>query len=570
MTVLILSLGGGGGNILRSLKALFRRDLSVIQETDPRYAERLRRAVVTRFLDTNEFSVTDLPSEERLVIGPQMARHLGSRHDPEVARRALEESRAAVDALLDPYPVVILIGTGGKGTGAGTIVPIAQMARQKGKLVIPIFVRPSFEWHEVEKRRYDHALTIAEQFDRAAIRFIEVLNDRGYSSTNPQPQNAVWERMNRPIARGLRGLLYVLSDLSQVDPSDLSMLFAGPGRLRIGFAEIDPPEASDPTDEQIAQAIGMCWDNPYSLFSKPVGTSLVCIQGQWSNVVDGRLKGGLAALATAGAGHATYNPLHAFAPAVPKPWGITALFAEYTGNHPPLEIRWPEVRAVRPIWVPSAAAAAAGAVGAAADGASEPRISLAPDDGERRPEVARAVERRASQTVSSAGQESSDRPTSFSTLWDFALALNRNDASALAIAADGSSCDIPIEASQIRKLLATPWCRTVFRSLSPAWRNRLLDILLDETRVYPHVIGEGRRGARLDQISFEELKQIAVDPSITDIVRADVHLLFAIGTVWGGDALKRVRFEPQPAESSRFGLVSLTRRITSARSERPH
>jgi len=117
MTVLILSLGGGGGNILRSLKALFRRDLSVIQETDPRYAERLRRAVVTRFLDTNEFSVTDLPSEERLVIGPQMARHLGSRHDPEVARRALEESKTAVEALLDPYPVVILIGTGGKGTG---------------------------------------------------------------------------------------------------------------------------------------------------------------------------------------------------------------------------------------------------------------------------------------------------------------------------------------------------------------------------------------------------------------------------------------------------------------------
>jgi hypothetical protein len=88
--------------------------------------------------------------------------------------------------------------------------------------------------------------------------------------------------------------------------------------------------------------------------------------------------------------------------------------------------------------------------------------------------------------------------------------------------------------------------------------------------VYPHVIGEGRRAARLDQISFEELKQIAVDPSITDIVRADVHLLFAIGTVWGGDAVKRVRFEPQPAEPSRFGLVSLTRRITSARSERPH
>jgi cell division GTPase FtsZ len=570
MTVLILSLGGGGGNILRSLKALFQRDLSVIQETDPRYAERLRRAVVTRFLDTNEFSVADLPPEERLIIGPQMARNLGSRHDPEVARRALEESRAAVEALIDPYPVVILIGTGGKGTGAGTIVPIAQMARQKRKLVIPIFVRPSFEWHEVEKRRYDHALTIGEQLDRSAIRFIEVLNDRGYSSANPQPQNAVWERMNRPVARGLRGLLYVLSDLSQVDPSDLSMLFAGPGRLRIGFAEIDPPDAADPTDEQIAQAVGMCWENPYSLFSKPVGTSLVCIQGQWSNIVDGRLKGGLAALATAGAGPATYNPLHASAPAVPKPWGITALFAEHTGNYPPLDIGWPEVRAVRPVWARATAADAPGPASVAVEGASDSRIPITASAGERRPVAAQPATQRPSRAVTNSDSESSGSPASFSTLWDFALALNRNDASALALAADGTSADIPIEASQIKKLLATPWCRTVFRSLSPAWRNRLLDILLDETRVYPHVIGEGRRAARLDQISFEELKQIAVDPTITDTVRDDVHLLYAIGTVWGGDVLKRVRFEPQPAGPSRFGFASLTKRIGSVRSERPH
>src|SRR5204862_6012054 len=103
------------------------------------------------------------------------------------------------------------------------------------------------------------------------------------------------------------------------------------------------------SEEQIQKAVNVCWSNPYSVFSKPVGTSLVCIQGQWSNVVDGRLKGGLAALATSGGGEATYNPLHAFAPEAPKPWGITGLFAEYTGVHPPLEIAWPDVRAVRPL-----------------------------------------------------------------------------------------------------------------------------------------------------------------------------------------------------------------------------
>src|SRR5262249_24001600 len=128
MTILMLSLGGGGGNILRSLKALFLRDLAFVQKSDPRYAERLRRAVVTRFLDTNEFSLSDVPAEERVIIGAQTTRRLGSRHDPEVARGALEESKAEVEALLSAHSVVILVGTGGKGTGAGTIVAIAQMA----------------------------------------------------------------------------------------------------------------------------------------------------------------------------------------------------------------------------------------------------------------------------------------------------------------------------------------------------------------------------------------------------------------------------------------------------------
>ena len=76
MNILLLGAGGGGGNILRSLKALFRRDLMVAEKADAKYADRLRRAVTTRFLDTNEFSLADLPPEERLLIGSSNQRSL--------------------------------------------------------------------------------------------------------------------------------------------------------------------------------------------------------------------------------------------------------------------------------------------------------------------------------------------------------------------------------------------------------------------------------------------------------------------------------------------------------------
>ncbi|MGH2398175.1 MAG: hypothetical protein ACRDFW_14625, partial [bacterium] len=174
MNILLLSSGGGGGSILRSLKTLFRRDLHVTQKADARYAERLRRAVTTRFLDTNEFSLSDVPKEERLVVGAATTGRLGSMHNPELARQALEESKDDVESVLSGHSVVIVIATGGKGTGAGTIFPLAQMARRQKKLVIPIFVRPSFERHEVEKRRYDHALKVSDQFDSAKIRLIEI------------------------------------------------------------------------------------------------------------------------------------------------------------------------------------------------------------------------------------------------------------------------------------------------------------------------------------------------------------------------------------------------------------
>ena len=199
------------------------------------------------------------------------------------------------------------------------------------KLVIPIFVRPSFERHEVEKRRFDQALTVSAQLDAAQIRFIEILNDRGYLDTDPQPQSVVWERMNVPIARALRGLLYVLSDLSQVDPSDLSALFGGHGRLRLGFSELNPRAIQDPADEAIDDAVLECWANPYCNFSDPIGTSLICIQGPWSNITDAKIKSRLAAQATA-TGSTTYNPLYARAPQSPRPWGVTTLFTEYTGD----------------------------------------------------------------------------------------------------------------------------------------------------------------------------------------------------------------------------------------------
>jgi len=530
MNILLLSAGGGGGNILRSLKASFKRDLAVTQQSDSRYAERLRRAVTTRFLDTNEFALSDVPKDERFLIGTETTGRLGARHDPDVARQALNESRSEVEALFSRYSIVILVGTGGKGTGAGTMFPLAQIAREQKKLVIPIFVRPSFERHEVDKRHYDHAVKVIERFDSAGMRLIEILNDRGYIERDPQSQPIVWERMNLPIARGLRGLIYVLWDLSQVDPSDLSVLFAGKGRLRIGFAEIDPPAGSEPSDEVVEDAARRCCDNPFFAFHKPPGTSLICIQGDWSNVVDAKIKGGVAT-AMGVDSRSPYSPLYARAVGAPKPWGVTALFAEYTGTHPPLEVDWALERGVRtatsyqrperepfPVEPPSPIAMEA----------AEPIAEL---DEEQTEVGAAAV-----------------RGPAFSTFWEFAVAVNRSDPAALALASNGATSTFPIDGAEVKKLVSVMWFRTVLARLSGDWRERLLAVLVEHVPMSDHLVKLGRHTMHLRELSYAQLQEIDSKTAVPDAVRADLDLLMTVGRFWGADAVKRFRFVEAPEQ----------------------
>jgi hypothetical protein len=353
---------------------------------------------------------------------------------------------------------------------------------------------------------------------------IEILNDRGYVESDPQSQPIVWERMNLPIARGLRGLIYVLWDLSQVDPSDLSVLFAGSGRLRIGFAEIDPPAGSEPSDALVEEAARRCCDNPFYAFHKPPGTSLICIQGDWSNVVDAKIKGRMAT-AMGVDSRSPYSPLYSRAVGAPKPWGVTALFAEYTGTHPPLELDWTLERGVR---------TASSYQRGDSEPIPEPSVMVAGEPAESR-----------EQPVKHAAPEpivESRREGTFSTFWEFAVAVNRSDPAALALASNGAPSAIPIDSAELRKLLTTMWFRTVLTRLSGDWRERLLNVMTESMPVSNHLVTMGRRTTPMRELTYEQLQEVGSRMSVPDTVRPDLDLLITVGRFWGADAVKRFRF----------------------------
>jgi len=140
---------------------------------------------------------------------------------------------------------------------------------------------------------------------------------------------------------------------------------------------------------------------------------------------------------------------------------------------------------------------------------------------------------------------------------EFAVALNRQNPAAIAMARDGADVQFPLDGADVRKLLSTIWFRTVFPKLSQGWRDRLLDALVDGVVVPNHPIKCGYRVKPLQTVSQEELKELWSNTFVPELQRPDIELLLTVGRLWGEEALTRMRFaDDGPGDgSSKLGAL---------------
>jgi hypothetical protein len=149
------------------------------------------------------------------------------------------------------------------------------------------------------------------------------------------------------------------------------------------------------------------------------------------------------------------------------------------------------------------------------------------------------------------------RPLAFATFWEFAVAVNRSDPAALALAGDGATSDIPMDGVELRKLLGMMWFRTVLARLSRDWRERVLNVLVESGTVPDHTIKVGRQPMHLHELSYEQLQEIGSKTMVPDWIRPDLDLLITVGRFWGADALKRFRFVEPPERHEPSMMESL-------------
>ena len=275
----------------------------------------------------------------------------------------------------------------------------------------------------------------------------------------------------------------------------------------------------------------------------------MCIQGDWSNLADAKIKGGIASLALGDAPGSPYNPLYARASHTPKPWGVTALFTEYTGVHEPLALDW--------------------TLKASSRNLQSHRSELTPDEiAEEVTPIAVAADERpwppapATAEPASAAADSPDRRAAeasppFETLWDFVKALNRSDRIAVDLAANQPQPDLAVDGLTVKKLLGTFWFRSMFPQLSESWRERMLEALAENVVIPNHPIRCGRQAVHLADLSYGQMKEISAKTLVRGAAGTDLQLLLAIGNLWGEQAFRRLRFVEiaDQEESSRLAAL---------------
>ncbi len=145
----VLGIGGGGGNALNSMI-----DLQQIQGVE----------FVAVNTDAQVLSVNNAPV--KIQIGEQLTHGLGSGANPEIGRKAAEESVEQLQASLEGADMVFLTAGLGKGTGTGASPIVAGIAKNLGILTIGVVTKPfEFEGRKRMSQAEEGLLNLKDKVD---------------------------------------------------------------------------------------------------------------------------------------------------------------------------------------------------------------------------------------------------------------------------------------------------------------------------------------------------------------------------------------------------------------------
>ena len=180
-------------------------------------------------------------SKRKIHIGKNLTRGLGTGMNPELGKRAAEETRQEVqEALSGSDMVFITCGMGG-GTGTGAAPIVAKIAKEIGALVIAVVTKPfSFEGAQRKEIAERGLAELKKEVDA----FIVIPNDKLLSivdtKTSAKSAFAMCDEILRQAVEGVSDIITTPGDIN-TDFNDIKAIMegAGPALMGIGIAEGD-------------------------------------------------------------------------------------------------------------------------------------------------------------------------------------------------------------------------------------------------------------------------------------------------------------------------------------------
>lgn len=181
------------------------------------------------------------PAPKKITIGRGTTRGLGAGANPEIGKRAAEESTEEIKAALEGTDMLFITAGLGGGTGNGSIVPIAEIARSMGILTVGVVTKP-FSFEGLKRRK--NSEEALEQLKGKVDTLITIPNDKILSLIDKTtPLTEAFEVVDEVLQHAIEGISSLITQhgLINVDFADVKTIMqdAGTALMGIGYGTGD-------------------------------------------------------------------------------------------------------------------------------------------------------------------------------------------------------------------------------------------------------------------------------------------------------------------------------------------
>lgn len=213
----VIGVGGGGGNAVnRMIQAELKGVDFLVVNTD---AQSLNLSL----------------AEHKIQIGSKLTKGLGAGADPEIGKKAAEESRDELMQALGGADMVFVTAGMGGGTGTGGAPIVAEVAREIGALTVGVVTRPfTFEG----KKRANQAELGIQDLRSKVDTLITIPNDRLLQVVDKSTSiNEAFRIADDVLRQGVQGIsdLIAVPGLINLDFADVKTIMSETGTALMGI-----------------------------------------------------------------------------------------------------------------------------------------------------------------------------------------------------------------------------------------------------------------------------------------------------------------------------------------------